>query len=246
MTTQEFLNAVCFDKHGEEKWEQYREGLPIGKDEKGEIMIAQRRAKALTVRNTCVTGGARTEFLRRMIITLSCVYAKGQAYFFVLSPYKEYGELLHLRSVEMTVPYIRGKDDLNEGMAALQELLRIRANGSGHPRLFVVLDGLEELPDLQEGGELASYCRIYEAFLRRPDVDFLTGVDLSKSIFAGFPGTFLGDGNCLVTTQERGRADVTYVQADLSLTQPELMTYPCEPSVTDSVSYLNALLAGRA
>ncbi len=241
MTTNEFMNAVYRETEGNGKLAEYKEGLPIGKNELGEIMLAQKREKPLTVRNTCATGEKRTEFLRRTVITLSCLYEKDQACFFVLSPRGEYGELLRLHSADVTAPYIRNKEDLNKAMDTLQELLRIRAGGAGNSRLFVLLDGLEELPDLHDGGDLEVYCKIYELCMRKPGIDFLTGVDLTKSIFAGFPGTFLGIGNCLVTTQESGRADVTYVTEDSSLTLPVLMTYPREPSVMDSIVFLNTL-----
>jgi hypothetical protein len=239
MNTQEFMKALFLETEGNEKLEEYKKGLPIGRDENGNILLAQKRDKTLTVRNTCATGAGRTDFIRRLIITLSCLYEKDQACFFVLSPKTEYGELLRLHSADVTVPYIRNKEDIDKAVETLKELMRMRELGTGHPRLFLVLDGLEELPDAKKNGELEEYRAIYELLMRKNGVELITGVDLGKSIFAGYPGAFLGIGNCLVTTREEGQADVTYVGDDSSLTLPVPMTYPCEPSVLDSIIFLN-------
>lgn len=239
MNTQEFMKALFLETEGNEKLEEYKKGLPIGRDENGNILLAQKRDKTLTVRNTCATGAGRTDFIRRLIITLSCLYEKDQACFFVLSPKAEYGELLRLHSADVTVPYIRNKEDVDKAVETLKELMRMRELGTGHPRLFLVLDGLEELPDAKKNGELEEYRAIYELLMRKNGVELITGVDLGKSIFAGYPGAFLGIGNCLVTTREEGQADVTYVGDDSSLTLPVPMTYPCEPSVLDSIIFLN-------
>ena len=239
MNTQEFMKALFLETEGNEKLEEYKKGLPIGRDENGNILLAQKRDKTLTVRNTCATGAGRTDFIRRLIITLSCLYEKDQACFFVLSPKTEYGDLIRLHSADVTVPYIRNKEDIDKAVETLKELMRMRELGTGHPRLFLVLDGLEELPDAKKNGELEEYRAIYELLMRKNGVELITGVDLGKSIFAGYPGAFLGIGNCLVTTREEGQADVTYVGDDSSLTLPVPMTYPCEPSVLDSIIFLN-------
>ena len=239
MNTQEFMKALFLETEGNEKLEEYKKGLPIGRDENGNILLAQKRDKTLTVRNTCATGAGRTDFIRRLIITLSCLYEKDQACFFVLSPKTEYGDLIRLHSADVTVPYIRNKEDIDKAVETLKELMRMRELGIGHPRLFLVLDGLEELPDAKKNGELEEYRAIYELLMRKNGVELITGVDLGKSIFAGYPGAFLGIGNCLVTTREEGQADVTYVGDDSSLTLPVPMTYPCEPSVLDSIIFLN-------
>lgn len=241
MNTHEFINAVYRQTEENEKLEEYKRGLPIGKGEQGEILLAQKREKVLMIRNTCVTGGKRTEFIRRLVITLSCLYEKNQACFFVLSPRLEYGELLRLNSVDITVPYLRGKEDLTKSVDTLKELLQIRSTGGGHPHLFLILDGLEELSDANENGELEEYRKIYELLMRKADIDVITGVDLAKSIFAGYPSTFVGIGNCLVTTSESGRADVTYVSDDSTLSLPVVAEYPDQPTVMDSIVLLNTL-----
>lgn len=177
MNTHEFINAIYHQTEENEKLEEYKKGLPIGKDEEGNILLAQKREKSLMIRNTCVTGLKRTEFIRRLVITLSCLYEKDQACFFVLSPRVEYGELLRLNSVDITVPYLRGKEDLQKCVETLKELLRIRSTGSGHPHCFLILDGLEELSDVCENGELEEYRKIYELLMRKAEMDVITGVD---------------------------------------------------------------------
>ena len=239
MDTQEFIKSVFFQTEENGKLEEYKKGLPIGMDENGGIVLSQKSERILTVKNTCVTGPNRTEFIRRLIVTLSCLYEKEQAYYFVLSPRMEYGELLRLQAADVTVPYVRSKEDIALGVETLKELMRIRATGKGNPHLFVILDGLDELPDCSGNGELEEYRAINELLARKEDVDVIMGLDLSKSIFAGYPGALLGMGNCLVTIRENGRADVTYVTEDSSLSLPLPIAYPSEPTVTDSILLLN-------
>ena len=94
-------------------------------------------------------------------------------------------------------------------------------------------------------GDLEEYRDVFELLMRKPDVDIICGADLGKSIFSGYPGAFLGIGNCLVTTRESGKADVTYVNEDSSLTLPMPIVYPNDPTVMESIIYLNALPADR-
>ena len=107
--------------------------------------------------------------------------------------------------------------------------------------IFLVLDGLEELSACNRNGDFEEYREIFELFNRRKDVDVICGADLMRSIFSGHPGAFVGVGNCLVTIREEGKADVTYVGDDISLSMPVPITYPSEPSVMETVIYLNAL-----
>jgi len=123
----------------------------------------------------------------------------------------------------------------------IKELLRMREYGNGYPRLFIVLDGLDDLPDCNVNGDLTEYRELFDLLMRKPDVELISGVDLGRSIFSGYPGAFLGIGNCLVTIREEGTADVTYVNDDSSMSLPAPITYPSEPTVMESVIYLNAL-----
>ena len=243
MRTEEFIQAVSEQSKENERFEQLKTGLPLGKDMGGNIVLAQKRLKPLTVRNTCVTGVGRSNFLRRFLITLSCLYDRDEASFFVLSPHTDYGELLRLGSADFTVPYVRNKSDILLATETLKELLRMREDGKEYPRLFLVLDGLDELPDCNKNSDFEEYRNLFDLLMRKPNVDVICGVDLGRSIFSGYPGAFLGIGNCLVTTRESGKADVTYVNDDSSLTLPMPIVYPSSPTVMESIIYLNALPA---
>ncbi len=245
MRTEELIKAISEESKDNDRFEELKWGMPIGVDVGDNLVLAQKKVKPFTVRNTCVTGVGRANFIRRMLITLSCLYDRDDASFFVLSTNDTYGELLRLVSADFTVPYIRDKADLAQAVETLKELLRMRENGKGYPRLFVVLDGLDVLPDCNKNNDLEEYRDIFDILIRKPNVDVICGADLGKSIFAGYPGAFLGIGNCLVTTRDSGKADVTYVNEDSSLTLPMPITYPSEPSVMESIIYLNALPADR-
>ena len=245
MRTEDFITSVSKLAKENERFEELRKGVPIGEDVTGNVVLAQKREKVLTVRNVCVTGAGRTNFIRRMLITLSCLYEKDEACFLVLSPHNEYGELLRLHNADITTPYIRTKEDVNEAVVTLKELIRMRETGKGYPRLILVLDGLDELPDCNKNGDLEEYREIFELLMRKPNVQIICGADLMRSIFSGYPGAFLGVGNCLVTTREEGKADVTYVHDDSSLSLPIPIRYPDEPTVMESVIFLNALPAER-
>ena len=244
MRSDAFISSVCAFSNDDKKFEELKKGLPLGEDTVGNILISQKREKPLTVRHTCVTGPGRGEFIRRLLLTVSCLYEKAEVSFLVLSPKTGYGELLRLRNMDVTVPYIRTKSDLNFALETLKELLAQRDYGRGYPRLFLVLDGLEDLPDSNRNGDLEEYREIFDFLTRRADVDVITGADLMRSIFSGYPGAFVGVGNCLITTREEGKADLTYVGNDASLSLPVPMRYPTEPSFVETVIYFNALSAG--
>ena len=241
MRTEEFIEKVSQESKDNARFEELKRGLPLGEDMGGNIVLAQKRLKPIVVRNTCVTGVGKTNFIRRLLITLSCLFDGDEACFFVLSPHTEYGELLRLSGGNFVVPYIRNKDDLALATAGLKELLTIQQNNAGRPRVILVLDGLDTLPDCNANGDLGEYSSFFELCMRNPDVDVICGADLAKSIFAGFPGPFLGMGNCLVTMREPGKADVTYVGNDSSLSLPMPIVYPSEPTVMESIIFLTAL-----
>ena len=244
MRSDAFMSVISALSEEDGKFEELKKGLPLGQDSVGNVLLAQKRERPLSVRHTCVSGLHRGEFIRRLLVTLSCLYEKNEAMFLVLSPRTEYGELLRLRSMDVTVPYVRTKSDLNLATTTLKELLLQREYSKGYPHLFLVLDGLEEIPDCNRNGDLEEYREIFEYFTRRTDVDVICGADLMHSIFSGYPGAFVGVGNCLVTTRENGKADVTYVGDDASLSLPIPMHYPNEPSFVETVIYFNALSAG--
>lgn len=241
MRTEEMMTNFSEQAKDDVSFEVMRRGLPLGVDSANTIVVAQKQLKPVLVRNTCVTGVNKTQFIRRLLLTLSCVNTAEDVCFFIISPNQDYGELLRLSATDFTIPYIRTKADVAQAVETLKELLRMREAGKGYPHIILVLDGLESLTDCNKNSDLQEYLSIFELFSRRIDVDIISGVELGRSIFAGSPGAFLGKGNCLVTTRESGKADVTYVNDDCSLTTPLPITYPNEPTVMESIIYLNAL-----
>ena len=241
MRAEELISKVSGMSHEDERFEELKNGLPLGLDSTDGIVLAQKRKRPYTLRNTCVTGVGSSNFIRRFLITVSCLYEKPEACFFIISPKTEYGELLRLKSMDVTVPYIHTKADLDLAVATIKELLSQREEGAGYPHLFIVLDGLEELEGCNRNGDLEEYRDVFELFTRREDVDMICGAELMRSIFSGFPGAFVGVGNCLISLREEGKADVTYVNDDASMSLPIPIHYPSEPPVMETIIYLNAL-----
>ncbi len=241
MRSDEFISLLSAMAVEDEKFEQMRKDIPIGMDAAGNILYARKQDALFLGRHTCVTGGGKGAFIRRLMITVSCLYEKGEVCFFVISPRGEYGELLRMKSMDVTVPYVRTKADFEQAIITLRGLLNMRDCGKGYPRLFVVLDGLDSLEGCNRNEDLEEYRAVLDLLARRNDADILTGVDLAKSIFGGYPGAFVGVGNCLIATRESGKADVTYVQDDASLSLPLPMTYPDAPSLTETVLFFNSL-----
>ena len=241
MNMQEYVASLAELSADDEKLQELRKGLPLGKDVVGNVVLSQQRERPFTVRHTCVTGGNRVEFIRRMLLAISRLYTREEVCFLVISPKTEYGELLRVNGMDVTVPYIFTKTDLTQAKHTIKELLEQREKGKGYPRLFLILDGLERIEGCNANGDLQEYRDIFDMFTRRGDVDVITGVDLMKSIFSGYPGAFVGVGNCLVSLREEGKADVTYVDENGSLSLPTPITYPAQPSITETVIFLNSL-----
>ncbi len=241
MTSKEFVALLSAQADEDEKFSTMQKNIPLGVDASGRIAYARREETLSFSRHTCVTGGGRSAFIRRLLITLACLYEREELCVFVLSPAPEYGELLRMRDMEITLPYIREKSDFERGVDTLRTLLRMREEGKGYPRLLVVLDGIESLEDCNRNHDLEEYRTVMELLSRRKDVDLISGVELTKSIFSGYPGAFVGVGNCLIATRELGNADVTYVQEDTSLTMPMPIHYPCAPSLTETILFFNSV-----
>lgn len=242
MREEEFISLLSESSATETGVERLRAGVPLGVDSAGGVVFSQKRERTLTFRHTCVTGPKRTAFLRRLLVTLSCLYEKNEANFFIISPKTEYGELMRLNGADITAPFIRSKNDLASAVACLKELVQMYRSGQkGYPRLILVADGLEEIEGCNKNGDLEEYREIFDVCMRVENVEIFTGAELMRSIFSGYPGAFVGVGNCLVTTREDGKADVTYVGDDSSLSMPTPMTYPNSPSVTETLIFLNSL-----
>lgn len=240
MRAEEFIAKLSEKTTENEAEETLKKGLPLGLDMAGEVVLSQTVEHTFTPNHTCITGARRTAFIKRFLITLSTLYKKSEANFLILSPRTDYGELLRLKSMDVIVPYIRSKWDLDRAKACVQELVAEYARNERYPKLFLVLDGLEELPEANANGDLEEYRLFFEWLTRQNNVAIISGVELMKSIFSGNPGVFVGVGNCLITTREEGRADVTYVGDDSSLSMPVALQYPDSPSVLESIIQLNA------
>ncbi len=237
MKTEEFISALSNIKMDDgARFERLRAGLPLGVDEAGEIVLARTDSKNGRANHLCVTGLKRTEFIKRLLLTLVRVYEKNELCVLLLSPDFAYSDLLTLQTADITAPYIRSQADLDSALLILDELVRMRKeNGiQKYPRLFVVLDGLEKLVK-DENGLLDCYKPFLEKTLGT-GVEIITGVDLLQSIFSGYPGAFVGIGNCLVTADGEDKTDVTFVKEDSSLSLPTSLDYPCEPSVEELVA----------
>ncbi len=242
MRSEEFISSLTENCKDEEGVKRLRAGVPLGRDMAGNTVLSQKHERPY-FRHTCVTGGRRTAFIKRLLITLSCLYDKTEANFLVLSPRTEYGELLRLSSLDITVPFVRLKSDLEAAKACVKEILDLHAREKGCPRLILVLDGLEDLPDCNKNGDLEEYRDFFELIARKESVEIISGAELMRSIFSGYPGAFVGVGNCLVTTQGDGKADITYVGDDSSLSMPTPIVFPDAPSITETVILLNSLAA---
>ena len=244
MRAEEFITFLAEKAASEEERNALKAGLPLGLDAAREMVLSQTCEHSFTPNHTCVTGANRTKFIKRLLITLSRLYERTEANFLVFSPRTEYGELLRLKCMDAIVPYVREKADLEKAKACVKELTAEYARGAGYPKLFLVLDGLEELPETNGNGDLDEYREFFDMLAREKNVAIISGVELMKSIFSGNPGVFVGVGNCLVTTREEGRADVTYVGEDSSLSKPVGLQYPDTPSVLETIISLNASYIG--
>ena len=245
MRAEEFLEVLSKNSKDETQIQALKNGIPLGTDSVGNLVFSKRQEQPFSVRHTCVTGPRRTAFIKRLITTLSCLYEKSEANFLVISPRLDYGELFRLQALDITAPFIRTVADLQAALACVKELMSMQQTGRGYPKLFLVLDGLEELDGTNTNADLEEYRNFFDALTCRKNVEVITGAELMRSIFSGYPGAFVGVGNCLVTTREEGVADVTYVQDDSSLSLPTVLHYPFMPSFTETVIYLNSLLPSQ-
>lgn len=239
MRSEEFIAKISQAVAEKENLETLRKGIPLGVDAQGNVVLAKKRACAYN--QVCVTGVKRSAFICRTLLTLSCLYDKDEAQFLILSPREEYAELLRLRNMDVTVPYLRSVADLESVKNTVKELLMMRENGSGYPRLCLVLDGLEELTEVDGSYNFEEYREFYNLVMRKEEVEIISGLNLARSIFVGYPGALVGIGNCLVSMNGEGKADVTYVNDDVSLSQPVPITFPNTPSLMESILFLNAL-----
>lgn len=214
--------------------------LPLGVKEDGSILRAHERAdeRPYGVNHTCVTGNGATAYIQCLITVLSTLYKKGEAQFLILSPKTDYAQLLSLQNADITLPYIRSIEDIKTAKEVYARLLEVSKTNQNAPKLFLVLDGLEDL-DGGASGDLSLYREFLELSVKT-NAEVITGANLIRSIFSGFPGAFVGVGNCLLTTDKKAQADATFVCPDSSMALPVPVAIPSEPSVSETVLFVNA------
>ena len=209
----------------EYRFESLRERIPLGVYSGAEIATAHREEKPDRYHFTLVTGEDRRAFVFALILCLSCLYDENEASFLILSPHEEYSALLSLSGVDVSIPYMRTKDDFDLALNTLKELSLMRTLSASYPRLIVVCDGLEEI----EGVTCDDVTDPYLACLEKVGAvraEVIAAMDITKSHFASFPGAVIGIGNCLFSTKEKGKGDVTHVKSDSSLGVPRQVEYP--------------------
>lgn len=237
MKTEEFFAELAsLARDNEYRFEDLRARLPLGVDGENRLVVAGRRESRRI--HTCVTGTGRTEFIRRLILSLAGAYDRGQTTFVILSPKREYAELLRLTRSNVFVPVISSVEDLWKGVefARSQAGLRRGDGESVFGRLVLIADGLESVT----GGGLDGYLPFF-SIAAEYGVTLVTGVDLIKSVFGAVPQHFVGAGNCLITVMSAGKAHLSRVTDEGTLALPQAFTYPSEPSFSDSLAFVEKL-----
>lgn len=220
------------------RFESLRERIPLGVYTGAEIATAHREEKPERYHFLLATGEDRRAFVFAQILCLSCLYDENEVSFLILSPHSEYTALLSLAGVDISVPYMKTKDDFLLALETIGELSRMRANGRAYPKLIVVCDGLEEI----DGLYLDDITEPYSACLEKLGAirsELFAVVDLTKSKFCSFPGAVVGIGNCLISTKADGKADLTHVGMDSSLGAPRQMEYPFVDDFVANVKRIN-------
>ena len=237
MKIQEYVQSLMLlSEAAKENGIDICKGIPLGFGEDGAPIFAHTEVNPTRYHHVCVTGAKRGAYIRCLILSLCKLYGQDNVSFLVLSPDKTYGELLHVKDADVTVPFIQRYDDCASSLDTLRELIRMRTSGmENYPKLFVVLDGLEDISS--QAGEKQNF-ECFKPFfdvVGSSGVEIITGVDLEKSIFSGYPGAFVGHGNALVSTDVLGKADVTYVGVDSCLSLPISVSYADTEYIVDSV-----------
>ena len=178
MRTDEFVSRIsALSTADAEQFERVRGGLPLGETDEGTIVVAHRELAPERYHHTCVTGAARTEFISRLLLTLSRLYNGIEAAFLIISPDLSYGRLMKLTSADVTVPFINSAADLDNALKTIASLAKLREGKARTPKLFVVLDGIEEFADATKRHTLECYRPFFEA-VGTSGIELITGVDL--------------------------------------------------------------------
>ena len=124
-------------------------------------------------------------------------------------------------------------------MSPVRSIAEMRKAKPSKTKTFLVLDGIETVLPEDERFNLDCYRPFFDA-TSGSGIEIITGVDLSKSVFAGYPSVFVGLGNCLVAPSVAGEMDVTYVEADGSMSAPKKCEYPSMPTIAECIEWRNA------
>lgn len=203
--------------------------FPLGVDGEGEIVFAYNQEKGYFRRQICVSGAKRTAYIVKELSLLDSLSKKRETAFVILSPKREYSEVLRLKNADVTFPYLRSKKDFSAILDGFSPLFERIKTGKSVQETYFVLDGLEEL----DGGD--TWLKLYMAFFEKTDglnVNIITGVDFKKTAFCSNPQLFVGVKNSLLTTDEDGEADVTKVLDGGEMTLPKQIIYPREKGDT--------------
>ena len=240
MKTIDFISRIKGETRVDpQRFQRLRESLPLGEYADGEYVLSHRIPEIERYHHTCVTGALRAEFISRLLLTLSGLYEKSEAVFFIVSPNLSYGRLMQLSDSDFIIPFLTSAQDLPPILEAVRSLAAMRQGKRTGAKTFLVLDGLESLEPEEKRSSLECYRPFFEA-VGTTGIEVITGVDLARTIFAGYPSTFVGIGNCLVTPSVGGGMDVTYVGIDGSVALPKKCQYPSLPSIEECIELRNA------
>ena len=240
MKTEEFLTRIKGESRVDpERFEDLRARLPLGEYADGEYVLAHRENDVERYHHTCITGAMRAEFIARLLLTMAGLYQKSEAVFIIVSPNLYYGQFMKLASADVIVPFLVSERDMPPVLETVRALAKQREGKKTRAKTFLVLDGLELLVEEGKRSSLDCYRPFFEA-VGTSGIEIITGVDLAKTIFAGYPAAFVGLGNCLVAPSVGGEMDITYVGIDGSMTLPKKCSYPALPTVSECIELRNA------
>jgi len=240
MKTEEFITRIKGEARVEpQKVEQLRSAIPLGEYSDGKYVLSHLGENIERCRHTCVTGAMRAEFISRLLLTLTGLYSNSEAVFIVVSSNMYYGQLMKLKSADVTVPFVTTPRDIPPILESVRAIAEMRKAKPSNSKTFLVLDGIEMVLPEEERFSLDCYRPFFDA-ASNSGIEIITGVDLSKTVFAGYPSVFVGLGNCLVAPGVGGEMDVTYVEQDGSMSMPKRCEYPSLPTIAECIDQRNA------
>ena len=238
MRAEEFITTLLERKKEPTQFSRLCKEIPLSKTTGGALVFSRLQENKYGVKHTAVTGAERTQFIKELIVLLSALHTAEQISVLIVSPKAEYTSLMRLKNKDINFLFMRNKADIEKAKKCITDLLDMRKTMKC-PQLFVVLDGLEDMENCNQKFELEEYREILD-LTRGKGVEVITGADLRRSIFSGYPGAFVEIGNCLITTCGDGKADVTYVEGDATLSLPTAIHYP-SATIDESIRFVNGL-----